>query len=79
MRFGSVEWLPNLELVLGSECGFLYDLCFIFRVEHRLADGATNPYLSLASILAAGLDGIENKLGTSTYKANGFVQIPVNQ
>ena len=31
------------------------------RFELRLMDGATNPYLSQAGILAAGLDGIKNK------------------
>ena len=30
------------------------------RVEYRLADGAANPYLLQAALLAAGLDGIEN-------------------
>ena len=30
------------------------------RFELRLMDGATNPYLAPAAILAAGLDGIEH-------------------
>lgn len=43
------------------------------RVEFRSPDGASNPYLMLALCLAAGLDGIENKLmppeqiGKNTY------------
>jgi len=32
------------------------------RAEVRSADGAANPYLIAATILAAGLDGIERKL-----------------
>jgi glutamine synthetase len=32
------------------------------RLEMRLADGAANPYLMTAAILAAGLDGIRRKL-----------------
>ena len=32
------------------------------RFEFRLADGAANPYLLQAAYLAAGLDGIENKI-----------------
>jgi glutamine synthetase len=32
------------------------------RIEMRLPDGAANPYLAGAAILAAGLDGIERKL-----------------
>ena len=31
------------------------------RFELRLADGATNPYLLQAALLAAGLDGLKNK------------------
>jgi glutamine synthetase type III len=43
------------------------------RLELRLADGAANPYLLQAAVLAAGLDGIERKLDpgprsdTNTY------------
>ena len=32
------------------------------RLEMRLPDGACNPYLATAAILAAGMDGIERKL-----------------
>lgn len=32
------------------------------RVELRCPDPACNPYLSIAAVLAAGLDGIENKI-----------------
>jgi glutamine synthetase len=32
------------------------------RVEDRTIDGSTNPYLAATVLLAAGLDGIENKL-----------------
>jgi glutamine synthetase len=32
------------------------------RIEMRLPDGAMNPYLATAAILAAGLDGIERQL-----------------
>ena len=32
------------------------------RIENRTVDGAANPYLTCAAILAAGLDGIERKL-----------------
>jgi glutamine synthetase len=32
------------------------------RLELRLPDGACNPYLATAAVIAAGLDGIENKL-----------------
>ncbi|MEY3696829.1 MAG: Glutamine synthetase, partial [Actinomycetota bacterium] len=32
------------------------------RLEIRVGDGAANPYLLIAAVLAAGLDGIDNKL-----------------
>ncbi|CAB3396088.1 Glutamine synthetase [Kyrpidia spormannii] len=32
------------------------------RVEYRAVDGAVNPYLALAAIVAAGLDGIERQI-----------------
>lgn len=32
------------------------------RLEVRIADGSSNPYLSLAAILYAGIDGIENNI-----------------
>lgn len=32
------------------------------RIEWRVPDSAANPYLALAGVIAAGLDGIENKL-----------------
>jgi glutamine synthetase len=31
-------------------------------MEWRLPDSAANPYLALASVIAAGLDGIDNKI-----------------
>jgi glutamine synthetase len=38
------------------------------RVELRCPDPSCNPYLALAGILAAGLDGIENNINPSTPK-----------
>lgn len=45
------------------------------RIENRLPGADTNPYITLAALLAAGLEGIKNKLqppapctGTDTYK-----------
>ena len=32
------------------------------RLEYRLADASCNPYLAMAAMLAAGLDGIKNKV-----------------
>jgi glutamine synthetase len=35
------------------------------RLEIRIGDGAANPYLMVASVLAAGLDGIKQKMKPS--------------
>jgi glutamine synthetase len=32
------------------------------RIEDRAVDGAANPYLACAALLAAGLDGIKHKM-----------------
>lgn len=61
------------------------------RVEDRTIDGSCNPYLAAATVLAAGLDGIENgmeagepnseNLYTSSYDeltARGFRSLPAN-
>ena len=37
------------------------------HVEDRTVDGSCNPYLAMAAILAAGLDGIENELDAGPY------------
>lgn len=41
------------------------------RLEIRIGDGAANPYLIIAAVLAAGLDGIERKLPTPEH-ADGW-------
>ena len=44
------------------------------RVEVRSVDPAANPYLAMSTILAAGLDGIENKLiPANEVKSNIYV------
>lgn len=44
-------------------------------VEYRPSDASGNPYLTMAAILAAGLDGLENRLDPRT---NGFGPIDRN-
>ena len=42
------------------------------RVEDRTIDGSCNPYLAATVILAAGIDGIENKLDPGEPKAGNL-------
>ncbi len=58
------------------------------RFEFRLADGAVNPYLLQAAILAAGLDGIRNhrdpgprldiNMYTDGHTVEGLKRLPLN-
>jgi glutamine synthetase len=58
------------------------------RFEFRLADGAANPYLLQAGVLASGLDGITNgrdpgkrldiNMYTDGHKVKGAKKLPLN-
>ena len=58
------------------------------RLELRLADGATNPYLLQAGVLAAGLDGVANErdpgprldidMYTQGHTVEGAKRLPLN-
>jgi len=61
------------------------------RVEDRTIDGSTNPYLAAAVVLAAGLDGIENRIdpgkpnsenlysaGYDALRGRGLETLPAN-
>ena len=54
-------WSPNTITYTGNNRTHMVRIPDAGRFELRLADGATNPYLLQAGILAAGLDGIDNK------------------
>ena len=54
-------WSPNTVSYAGNNRTHLIRIPEPGRFELRLADGATNPYLLQASILAAGLDGMDNE------------------
>ncbi len=54
-------WSPNTVTYAGNNRTHMIRIPDAGRFELRLADGATNPYLLQAALLAAGIDGIENK------------------
>ena len=45
------------------------------RIENRTVDSACNPYLATAAILAAGLDGIENKIDPGDPNDNNMYKM----
>ena len=53
-------WSPNAVTWSGNNRTHMVRIPDPGRFEFRLADGAANPYLLHAGIIAAGLDGIEN-------------------
>jgi glutamine synthetase len=54
-------WAPNSVTYSGNNRTHLIRIPEGGRFEVRLADGAVNPYLLQAGLLAAGLDGIANE------------------
>jgi glutamine synthetase len=47
------------------------------RIEHRAADGAANPYLAAAVLLAAGLDGIARQLDPGPRNDDNLYTTPL--
>ncbi len=54
-------WAPNTVTYGGNNRTHMIRIPDAGRLEVRLADGATNPYLFAAALIAAGLDGIAEK------------------
>lgn len=54
-------WSPNAVTYSGNNRTHMIRIPDKGRFEVRLMDGATNPYLLQAGLIAAGLDGVENK------------------
>jgi glutamine synthetase len=46
------------------------------RFEDRTIDGAANPYLAASVILAAGLDGIDNKIDPGEPNEGNMYEVP---
>jgi len=54
-------WSPNAVTYSGNNRTHMIRVPDDGRFELRLMEGATNPYLAQAAVIAAGLDGIKNK------------------
>lgn len=59
-RSGST-WVPGLALYGDNNRSTLARIT-AGRIEWRVPDGTCNPYLALAAVIAAGLDGVEREL-----------------
>ncbi|MGQ0663593.1 MAG: type III glutamate--ammonia ligase [Pseudomonadota bacterium] len=81
-------WSPNAITYSGNNRTHMIRIPESGRFELRLPDGAANPYLLPAGLLAAGLDGIANRrdpgqrLDVNMYtdgpKLKGIKQLPLN-
>ncbi len=81
-------WSPNSVSYGGNNRTHMIRIPDAGRFEMRLMDGAANPYLMQAGILAAGLDGIANKrdpgkrldinMYTDGHTVKGLKKLPLN-
>ncbi|MBV9245174.1 MAG: type III glutamate--ammonia ligase, partial [Methylobacteriaceae bacterium] len=81
-------WAPNSVTYTGNNRTHMIRIPDAGRFELRLADGAANPYLLQAGLLAAGLDGIANKrepgrrldvdMYVEGHKVQNAKQLPLN-
>lgn len=49
------------------------------RIENRTVDGAANPYLAMTVLLAAGLDGIENKIDPGARNDDNLYEVSAEE
>ena len=81
-------WSPNTVTYSGNNRTHMIRVPDDGRFELRLMDGAANPYLMQAGVLAAGLDGLDNdrnpgepqhnNMYAEPHKAKGAKQLPLN-
>lgn len=69
-------WSPNTITYGGNNRTQMIRIPDIGRFEFRLPDGAVNPYLLPAAIIAAGLDGIDRKLDPGERSNNNSYTEP---
>ena len=61
VTLSGATWSPNAISYSGNNRTHMIRIPDAGRFELRLMDGAANPYLAQAAVLASGLDGIENE------------------
>ncbi|MGI9415584.1 MAG: type III glutamate--ammonia ligase [Hyphomicrobiales bacterium] len=81
-------WSPNTVTFGGNNRTHMVRIPDAGRFEFRLMDGAANPYLLQAGVLAGGLDGMANKrhpgkridldMYAHGYKVRGAKKLPLN-
>jgi glutamine synthetase type III len=70
-------WSPNTISYTGNNRTHMIRIPDVDRFELRLADGATNPYLLQAAVIAAGLDGITKHRSPGPRRDNNMYSDPL--
>ena len=72
-------WAPVYITYGGSNRTQMIRIPAPGRIENRSADGAANPYLVMAVMLAAGLDGIDNKIDPGKRNDDNLYEVPADE
>jgi glutamine synthetase len=72
-------WAPVYITYGGSNRTQMVRLPGGGRIECRTVDGAANPYLTMAAMLAAGIDGIENKIDPGKRNTDNLYEVPEDE
>ena len=88
VTLSGATWSPNTVSYTGNNRTHMIRIPDAGRLELRLADGAANPYLLQAALLATGYDGIRNRrdpgkwldinMYAEGHKAAGAKKLPLN-
>jgi glutamine synthetase len=69
-------WAPVYITYGGSNRTQMVRIPAPGRIENRVVDGAANPYLAMTALLAAGLDGVENKIDPGKRNDDNLYEVP---
>lgn len=72
-------WAPVYVTYGGSNRTQMIRIPGPGRVENRIVDGAANPYLATTVLLAAGLDGVKNKIDPGPKNTRNLYDVPEAQ
>ena len=72
-------WAPVYVTYGGSNRTQMIRMPGPGRIESRVGDGAANPYLACAVLLAAGMDGIENKIDPGERNDDNLYEVDENE
>ena len=70
------SWAPVYVTYGGSNRTQMIRIPDGGRIENRSVDGAANPYLACAAMLAAGLDGIAKEIDPGKRNDDNLYEVP---